>query len=143
MFRISGTLAIPSWMHYCPFLVKYIVSFADCSTPDKPPALKLILKVGGSSGTPEHGSESPSQANMLSQHYQQQLGINYSVTQGDSEYDRSVCQLDLMNTKSFIIHWKLTMIIFTFCLFTFKCIFSAKRKKMKIFYFKYFHCLYF
>ncbi|XP_043483398.1 bromodomain-containing protein 7 isoform X1 [Leptopilina heterotoma] len=71
----------------------------DYSTPDKPPALKLILKVGGSSGTPEHGSESPSQANMLSQHYQQQLGINYSVTQGESEYDRYMGHKKLKKKK--------------------------------------------
>ena len=65
--------------------------FTDYSTPDKPPALKLILKVGGNSGTPEHGSESPSQTTMLSQHCQQQLGLNYSVTQSESEYEKSVC----------------------------------------------------
>ncbi|XP_043502871.1 bromodomain-containing protein 7 isoform X1 [Polistes fuscatus] len=58
------------------------------TTTDKPPTLKLILKVGGSSGTPEYANEFPSQGTMLSQHYQQQLGMNYSVTQGDSEYDR-------------------------------------------------------
>ncbi|XP_011305817.1 bromodomain-containing protein 7 isoform X1 [Fopius arisanus] len=59
----------------------------DLLTPDKPPTLKLILKVGGSSGTPEYGNESPSQSAMLSQQYQQ-LGMNYSVTQNETEYDR-------------------------------------------------------
>ncbi|KAK0163989.1 hypothetical protein PV328_002664 [Microctonus aethiopoides] len=54
---------------------------------DKPPTLKLILKVGGNSGTPEYGGESPNQSAMLSQQYQQ-LGINYSVTQSETEYDR-------------------------------------------------------
>ncbi|XP_011137380.1 bromodomain-containing protein 7 isoform X2 [Harpegnathos saltator] len=68
------------------------------TTTDKPPSLKLILKVGGSSGTPEHGSESPSQATMLSQDYQQQMG-NYSVTQGDTEYDRYVGHKKLKKKK--------------------------------------------
>jgi len=57
------------------------------------------LKVGGSTGTPEHGSESPSQATMLSQHYQQQLGLNYSVSQGDTEYDRYVGHKKLKKKK--------------------------------------------
>lgn len=61
--------------------------------------MKLILKVGGSTGTPEHGSESPSQATMLSQHYQQQLGLNYSVSQGDTEYDRYVGHKKLKKKK--------------------------------------------
>lgn len=69
------------------------------TTTDKPPSLKLILKVGGSTGTPEHGSESPSQATMLSQHYQQQLGLNYSVSQGDTEYDRYVGHKKLKKKK--------------------------------------------
>ncbi|XP_043672373.1 bromodomain-containing protein 7 isoform X1 [Vespula pensylvanica] len=69
------------------------------TTTDKPPTLKLILKVGGSSGTPEYGNESPSQGTMLSQHYQQQLGINYSVTQGDSEYDRYMGHKKLKKKK--------------------------------------------
>lgn len=69
------------------------------TTTDKPPTLKLILKVGGSSGTPEYGNESPSQGTMLSQHYQQQLGINYSVTQGDSEYDRYLGHKKLKKKK--------------------------------------------
>ncbi|XP_008550273.1 bromodomain-containing protein 7 isoform X1 [Microplitis demolitor] len=56
------------------------------STPDKP-TLKLILKVGGSSGTPEYGSDSPNSSAMLSQQYQQ-LGMNYSVTQNESEYEK-------------------------------------------------------
>lgn len=68
------------------------------TTTDKPPSLKLILKVGGSSGTPEHGSESPSQATMLSQDYQQQLG-NYSVAQGDTEYDRYMGHKKLKKKK--------------------------------------------
>ncbi|XP_015585010.1 bromodomain-containing protein 7 isoform X2 [Cephus cinctus] len=68
------------------------------STTDKPPTLKLILKVGGSSGTPEHGNESPSQSTMLSQHYQQQLGL-YSVTQGESEYDRYMGHKKLKKKK--------------------------------------------
>lgn len=61
--------------------------------------MKLILKVGGSTGTPEHGSESPSQTTMLSQHYQQQLGLNYSVSQGDTEYDRYVGHKKLKKKK--------------------------------------------
>lgn len=69
------------------------------TTTDKPPSLKLILKVGGSTGTPEHGSESPNQATMLSQHYQQQLGLNYSVSQGDTEYDRYVGHKKLKKKK--------------------------------------------
>lgn len=69
------------------------------TTTDKPPTLKLILKVGGSSGTPEYGNESPSQGTMLSQHYQQQLGINYSVTQGESEYDRYMGHKKLKKKK--------------------------------------------
>ncbi|XP_047356519.1 bromodomain-containing protein 7 isoform X1 [Vespa velutina] len=69
------------------------------TTTDKPPTLKLILKVGGSSGTPEYGNDSPSQGIMLSQHYQQQLGINYSVTQGDSEYDRYMGHKKLKKKK--------------------------------------------
>ncbi|XP_020289567.1 bromodomain-containing protein 7 isoform X2 [Pseudomyrmex gracilis] len=69
------------------------------TTTDKPPSLKLILKVGGSTGTPEHGSESPSQATMLSQHYQQQLGLNYSVSPGDTEYDRYVGHKKLKKKK--------------------------------------------
>ncbi|XP_071634667.1 bromodomain-containing protein 7 isoform X1 [Temnothorax longispinosus] len=69
------------------------------TTTDKPPSLKLILKVGGSTGTPEHGGESPSQATMLSQHYQQQLGLNYSVSQGDAEYDRYVGHKKLKKKK--------------------------------------------
>jgi len=69
------------------------------TTTDKPPSLKLILKVGGSTGTPEHGSESPSQATMLSQHYQQQLGLNYSVSQGDTEYDRYIGHKKLKKKK--------------------------------------------
>ncbi|XP_014482585.1 PREDICTED: bromodomain-containing protein 7 isoform X2 [Dinoponera quadriceps] len=68
------------------------------TTTDKPPGLKLILKVGGSSGTPEHGCESPSQATMLSQDYQQQLG-NYSVAQGDTEYDRYIGHKKLKKKK--------------------------------------------
>nr|XP_050854539.1 bromodomain-containing protein 7 isoform X2 [Vespula vulgaris]XP_050854540.1 bromodomain-containing protein 7 isoform X2 [Vespula vulgaris]XP_050854541.1 bromodomain-containing protein 7 isoform X2 [Vespula vulgaris]XP_050854542.1 bromodomain-containing protein 7 isoform X2 [Vespula vulgaris]XP_050854543.1 bromodomain-containing protein 7 isoform X2 [Vespula vulgaris]XP_050854544.1 bromodomain-containing protein 7 isoform X2 [Vespula vulgaris]XP_050854545.1 bromodomain-containing protein 7 len=36
---------------------------------------------------------------MLSQHYQQQLGINYSVTQGDSEYDRYMGHKKLKKKK--------------------------------------------
>lgn len=60
--------------------------------------MKLILKVGGSTGTPEHGSESPSQTAMLSQ-YQQQLGLNYSVSQGDTEYDRYVGHKKLKKKK--------------------------------------------
>ncbi|XP_032686946.1 bromodomain-containing protein 7 isoform X2 [Odontomachus brunneus] len=68
------------------------------TTTDKPPSLKLILKVGGSSGTPEHGNESPSQATMLSQDYQQQLG-NYSVAQGDTEYDRYMGHKKLKKKK--------------------------------------------
>ncbi|KAI4483868.1 hypothetical protein M0802_013250 [Mischocyttarus mexicanus] len=68
------------------------------TTTDKPPTLKLILKVGGSSGTPEYGNESPSQGTMLSQHYQQ-LGMNYSVTQGDSEYDRYMGHKKLKKKK--------------------------------------------
>ncbi|XP_053985276.1 bromodomain-containing protein 7 isoform X2 [Hylaeus volcanicus] len=71
------------------------------TTTDKPRALKLILKVGGSSGTPEYGNESPSQATMLSQHlgvYQQQLGLNCSVTQ-DSEYDRYMGHKKLKKKK--------------------------------------------
>ncbi|KAG8036576.1 hypothetical protein G9C98_003898 [Cotesia typhae] len=58
------------------------------STPDKP-TLKLILKVGGNSGTPEYGSDSPNSSAMLSQQYQQ-LGMNYSVAQNESEYDKYV-----------------------------------------------------
>lgn len=70
------------------------------STPEKPPALKLILKVGGSCGTPEHGGgDSPSQAAMLSQHYQQQLGFNYSVTPGEGEYDRYLAHKKLKKKK--------------------------------------------
>lgn len=69
------------------------------TTTDRPPSLKLILKVGGSTGTPEHGSESPSQTTMLSQHYQQQLGLNYSVSQGDTEYDRYVGHKKLKKKK--------------------------------------------
>ncbi|XP_018050910.1 PREDICTED: bromodomain-containing protein 7 isoform X1 [Atta colombica] len=69
------------------------------TTTDKTPSLKLILKVGGSTGTPEHGSESPSQITMLSQHYQQQLGLNYSVSQGDAEYDRYVGHKKLKKKK--------------------------------------------
>ncbi|KAL6434707.1 hypothetical protein ACFW04_006207 [Cataglyphis niger] len=69
------------------------------TTTDKQPSLKLILKVGGNTGTPEHGSESPSQAAMLSQHYQQQLGLNYSVSQGDTEYDRYVGHKKLKKKK--------------------------------------------
>ncbi|XP_066587787.1 bromodomain-containing protein 7 isoform X2 [Prorops nasuta] len=69
------------------------------STTDRPPTLKLILKVGGSSGTPEYGNESPNQATMLSQHYQQQLGLNYSVTQGESEYDRYMGHKKLKKKK--------------------------------------------
>lgn len=57
------------------------------------------MKVGGSTGTPEHGGESPSQAAMLSQHYQQQLGLNYSVSQGDTEYDRYVGHKKLKKKK--------------------------------------------
>lgn len=68
-------------------------------TSDKPPALKLILKVGGSSGTPEYGGESPSQSAMLSQQYQQQLGLNYSVTQGESEYERYMGHKKLKKKK--------------------------------------------
>lgn len=63
--------------------------------------MKLILKVGGSSGTPEYGNESPSQATMLSQHlgvYQQQLGLNCSVTQ-ESEYDRYLGHKKLKKKK--------------------------------------------
>ncbi|KAG7203201.1 hypothetical protein KM043_010307 [Ampulex compressa] len=69
------------------------------TTTDKPPTLKLILKVGGSSGTPEHGNESPNPTAMLSQHYQQQLGLNYSVTQGETEYDRYVGHKKLKKKK--------------------------------------------
>jgi bromodomain-containing protein 7/9 len=68
--------------------------------PDKPPALKLILKVGGNCGTPEHGGgESPSQTTMLSQHYQQQLGFNYSVTGGEQEFDRYLGHKKLKKKK--------------------------------------------
>lgn len=70
------------------------------TTTDKPPTLKLILKIGGSSGTPEYGNESPSQT-MLSQHlgvYQQQLGLNCSVTQ-ESEYDRYIGHKKLKKKK--------------------------------------------
>ena len=66
---------------------------------DRPPALKLILKVGGSCGTPEYGGESPSQSAMLSQQYQQQLGLNYSVTPGDSEYDKYMGHKKLKKKK--------------------------------------------
>lgn len=71
------------------------------SSNEKPPSLRLILKVGGSSGTPEYGGESPSQAaTMLSQHYQQQLGLNYSVTQGEaSEYDKYLGHKKLKKKK--------------------------------------------
>ncbi|CAK9813704.1 Bromodomain-containing protein 7 [Anthophora quadrimaculata] len=71
------------------------------TTTDKPRTLKLILKVGGSSGTPEYGNESPSQATMLSQQlgvYQQQLGLNCSVTQ-ESEYDRYLGHKKLKKKK--------------------------------------------
>ncbi|XP_048509938.1 bromodomain-containing protein 7 [Athalia rosae] len=68
-------------------------------TPDRPPALKLILKVGGSSGTPEHGADSPHHSSILQQHYQQQLGVNYSVTQGESEYDRYMGHKKLKKKK--------------------------------------------
>ncbi|XP_008208464.3 bromodomain-containing protein 7 isoform X1 [Nasonia vitripennis] len=70
------------------------------ATPEKPPALKLILKVGGSCGTPEHvGGDSPGQGAMLSQHYQQQLGFNYSVTGGEGEYDRFLGHKKLKKKK--------------------------------------------
>ncbi|XP_046619908.1 bromodomain-containing protein 7 [Neodiprion virginianus] len=69
------------------------------STPDRPPALKLILKVGGSSGTPEHAADSPHHSSILQQHYQQQLGVNYSVTQGESEYDRYMGHKKLKKKK--------------------------------------------
>jgi len=36
---------------------------------------------------------------MLSQHYQQQLGLNYSVSQGDAEYDRYVGHKKLKKKK--------------------------------------------
>lgn len=68
-------------------------------TPEKPPALKLILKVGGSCPTPEHvDSETPHQAAMLSQYYQQQL-VNYSVTPGEGEYDRYLGHKKLKKKK--------------------------------------------
>ncbi|KAL2728730.1 bromodomain-containing protein 7 isoform X2 [Vespula squamosa] len=87
---------------YCLHLIQWssiLSTEGQYTTTDKPPTLKLILKVGGSSGTPEYGNESPSQGTMLSQHYQQQLGINYSVTQGDSEYDRYMGHKKLKKKK--------------------------------------------
>jgi len=90
--------------HYFKYSKRWLtISFSSTesqyTTTDKPPSLKLILKVGGSTGTPEHGSESPSQTTMLSQHYQQQLGLNYSVSQGDAEYDRYVGHKKLKKKK--------------------------------------------
>lgn len=77
----------------------FLLAEGQYITTDKPPALKLILKVGGNSGTPEYGSESPNQNTMLSHHYQQQLGLNYSVTQGDTEYDRYLGHKKLKKKK--------------------------------------------
>lgn len=80
-------------------IVSSFLTEGQYTTTDKQPSLKLILKVGANTGTPEHGSESPSQATMLSQHYQQQLGLNYSVSQGDTEYDRYVGHKKLKKKK--------------------------------------------
>jgi len=86
-------------MANCIALFSFSSAEGQYTTTDKPPSLKLILKVGGSTGTPEHGSESPSQTTMLSQHYQQQLGLNYSVSQGDTEYDRYIGHKKLKKKK--------------------------------------------
>lgn len=59
----------------------------------------MILKVGANSGTPEYGSESPNQAAMLSQHYQQQMGFNYSINPGEQEYDRYLGHKKLKKKK--------------------------------------------
>lgn len=63
--------------------------------------MKLILKVGGNCATPEHGPTDPlNQAAMLSQHYQQQLGFNYSVTPGEQqEFDRYLGHKKLKKKK--------------------------------------------
>ncbi|XP_058799673.1 bromodomain-containing protein 7 isoform X2 [Phymastichus coffea] len=83
-------------MHVIPF---FYSGEALYLTPEKPPALKLILKVGGSYPTPEHaGSDSPHQSAMLSQYYQQQL-VNYSVTPGEQEYDRYLGHKKLKKKK--------------------------------------------
>lgn len=68
-------------------------------SPEKPAGLKLILKVGANSGTPEYGGESPNQAAMLSQHYQQQMGFNYSINAGEQEYDRYLGHKKLKKKK--------------------------------------------
>lgn len=81
------------------FSLFFFIAEGHYSTPDRPPALKLILKVGGSSGTPEHGADSPHHSSILQQHYQQQLGVNYSVTQGESEYDRYMGHKKLKKKK--------------------------------------------
>jgi len=86
-------------MANCIALFSFSSAEGQYTTTDKPPSLKLILKVGGSTATPEHGSESPSQTTMLSQHYQQQLGLNYSVSQGDTEYDRYIGHKKLKKKK--------------------------------------------